>query len=281
MLDRDWRGLFDRFQLEDLVPAAVILVLGLLATQIVRAVLKRVMSGRVPDAQALLARRFAATGLIALTIAATLDQFGLELSVLFGAAGIITLALGFASQTSASNLIAGLFLIGDNTYSLGDVITVDGTTGEVVAIDLLSVKLRKFDNVLVRVPNETLIKAQVTNLTRYPIRRIQLTLRLPFDQPVELLTEALLAAADRDPLLLEAPAPVISYSGFGENGMVLDVFVWAARENFLAVKNNLQANILDEIRRRGLRLAVQELRLELSGTAEKEARDDHPGEETE
>ena len=51
-----------------------------------------------------------------------------------------------------------------------------------------------------------------------------------------------------DPLLLEQPAPIVTYSGFGSSGLQLDIYVWAARENFLSVKNNLQANILDEIR---------------------------------
>ena len=83
-------------------------------------------------------------------------------------------------------------------------------------------------------------------------------MRLPFDEKVEHLNEALLAAAERDPLLLEEPSPVIWYSGFGPNGLDLNVYVWARREDFIAVQNNLQANILDEIRARNLRLAIQE-----------------------
>jgi small-conductance mechanosensitive channel len=47
-------------------------------------------------------------------------------------------------------------------------------TGEVLSIDLLSVKLRTFDNLLVRIPNENIIKERLTNLTAFPIRRVEL-----------------------------------------------------------------------------------------------------------
>ncbi len=260
MLDRiqsvDWRTLLPWDQA---FRALIVAILGLVITRVARTAITRTTEGRLSTSHGLLLRRFVTVGLLALTLGMVLQQLGLELSMLFGAAGIITLAIGFASQTSASNLIAGIFLIGDDTFTVGDVITVGGVTGEVVAIDLLAVKLRKFDNVLVRIPNETLIKTQVETLTRYPIRRITLSLTLPFDESVEELTEALFAAADKDPLLLENPAPVVSYSGFGAHGLELNLLVWAARENFLSVKNNLQANILHEIRARGLRLAVQEI----------------------
>ena len=262
-----WETFLKSISIDLVVQSVITVLIGLILIRSSRAAITRFGKGRVSSAHTLLARRFVTTGLLALTLAAVLEQNGLKMSVLFGAAGIFSLALGFASQTSASNLIAGIFLIGDNTFTLGDVITVGGVTGEVIAIDLLSVKLRKFDNVLVRIPNETLIKTQVETLTRYPIRRIELKLRLPYDESVEKLTEALFAAADRDPYLLQEPRPTVSYSGFVDSGLELTVLVWTARENFLSVKNNLQANILDEIGKRGIRLAVHELHVDLAKPA--------------
>ena len=167
----DWQFLLEQIPWRNIAAAVVVLIFGLVLTRLARAGLKAVLDGRLSVAQALLARRFVTTAILGLSTAAALDQLGADLSVLFGAAGIITLALGFASQTSASNLISGIFLIGDNTFSVGDTISVGSTTGQVLSIDLLSVKLRKFDNVLVRIPNETLIKTEVTTLTRFPIRQ--------------------------------------------------------------------------------------------------------------
>jgi hypothetical protein len=102
-------------------------------------------------------------------------QLGFDFTVLLGAAGIVTVAIGFASQTSASNLISGLFLVWRRRSGIGDIVTVDGVTGEVLSVDLLSTKLRTFDNLQVRIPNETMVKARITTLNRFPLRRVDLT----------------------------------------------------------------------------------------------------------
>lgn len=93
-----------------------------------------------------------------LFIFSALLELGFNLNVLLGAASVLTVAIGFASQTSASNFISGIFLMAERSFVIGDVIKVGNTVGEVLSIDLLSVKVRTFDNLFVRLPNEALIK---------------------------------------------------------------------------------------------------------------------------
>ena len=81
----------------------------------------------------------------------------------------------FASQTSVSNIISGIFLISEQPFQVGDLIKVGETKGVVLSIDLLSIKLRTFDNQLVRIPNENLIKNELSNITRFPIRIVEKT----------------------------------------------------------------------------------------------------------
>jgi small-conductance mechanosensitive channel len=119
-----------------------------------------------------------------LFVIASLKEAGFKLSVFLGAAGILTVALGFASQTSASNLISGLFLIGEGSFEVGDTIQITlirGHTieGEVISIDFF-VKLLTMDNVYVRLPNEQLIRAPVHNLSKFPIRRLSITVAINF-----------------------------------------------------------------------------------------------------
>ena len=59
-------------------------------------------------------------------------------------------------------------------------LNVDGTVGVVHSVDALSIKLRTFDNQLVRIPNEILIKAKVTNITRFPARRLNIDLSVVY-----------------------------------------------------------------------------------------------------
>lgn len=182
-------------------------------------------------------------GIFILMAISALRQLGFDLSVLLGAAGIFTVAIGFASQTSASNLISGLFLMIERPFSITDVIRVGTTTGEVISIDLLSVKLRTFDNLFVRIPNETMIKTEVTTLTKFPIRRFDVQVGVAYKEDIEQVKALLMKVAEKNPLCLEEPPPLFIFTGFGSSSIDIQFSVWAQRENFLKLKNSMLENI--------------------------------------
>ena len=163
--------------------------------------------------------------------------------MLLGAAGVASVAIGFASQTSASNLISGLFLLFEEPFEVGDIIKVGETLGEVISVDLLSVKLRTFDNLFVRLPNETLIKSEVVTLTKFPIRRVDLQLGVAYKEDIAKVREVLASVADHNPLCLDEPEPLFIFLGFGDSSIDLQFSVWAKREHFLDVKNSIQEEI--------------------------------------
>ena len=179
-----------------------------------------------------------------LFVVAGLKEAGFKLSVFLGAAGILTVALGFASQTSATNLISGLFLIGEGSFEIGDTIQITlirGHTieGEVISIDLLSVKLLTWDNVYVRLPNEQLIRAPVHNLSKFPIRRIPITIAINFHEDIIKVREVLLEVADHYPLVLADPKPLVSVTAFGESSIELLFALWCRQENFIQAKDEM------------------------------------------
>lgn len=178
-------------------------------------------------------------GLIGLFFVTAIDQLGFDITVLLGAAGIFTVAIGFASQTSASNLISGLFLLGEKPFQVGDVLRVGSDSGEVISIDLLSVKLRTFDNLFVRIPNESLIKSTVINVTKFPIRRIDLTVGVAYKENLESVTQLLLTLADNELRVLEEPQPFCIATNFGTSSMDLQLSVWCRREIFRDLKSDL------------------------------------------
>lgn len=225
--------------------ALVLLAIGLFAASLVSRLPQRLLGRRLTAHQSMLARRLLYYLVLALFVASAMHELGFSLSVLLGAAGVLSVAIGFASQTSASNLISGLFLIGERPFGIGDVITVGTTTGEVLSIDLLSVKLRTAENRYVRIPNEQLIKSQVITESRFPIRRFDITLSVAWRQDVERVRELLMALAERNPLCLDEPRPVFAFTGFGDSMLNIVLSVWARRENILDLRNSLQ----DEIRR--------------------------------
>ena len=150
--------------------ALFILIVGLVVARILTRAAFNATKEMMGVDSATLLQRFGFYGLALIIVMASLRELGFSLSVILGAAGILTVAVGFAAQTSASNLISGLFLVVEKSFKLGDVIKVGDITGEVLSIDLLSVKLRQYDNVYVRVPNETLIKSSFSNLSHFLVK---------------------------------------------------------------------------------------------------------------
>ncbi len=245
-MDELWNHLTSSLTVDKAMAMARALVLvgvGLLLARLVAGVVRRVTEERMEPQQSVLLRRLTYYGILSLFVTMALHELGFNLGVLLGAAGVATVALGFASQTSAANLISGLFLIAEKPFAIGDVIQISGTTGEVLSIDLLSVKLRTFDNLYVRIPNETVIKTEVRTLTRFPIRRADLVIGIAYKEQVDRVREVLFDIADRNPLCLDEPKPVFIVQGFGDSAVQIQFSPWALRENYLELKNTIQREI--------------------------------------
>ena len=126
----------------EFLQALLIFFVGLVVAKVATSFSIKLLKKKFTIHEIQLFRRGIFYGILSLFVFSALNQMGFNLSVLLGAAGIFSVALGFASQTSASNLISGLFLLGERPFSVGDIIRVGATSGEVLSIDLLSVKLR-------------------------------------------------------------------------------------------------------------------------------------------
>ncbi|MGD9545912.1 MAG: mechanosensitive ion channel family protein [Candidatus Krumholzibacteriia bacterium] len=245
-------GLSDYFTQERLLTlarAVAVLVVGLLLAKMVAATVMRVVGRRTTQQDAMVVRRLAYSLVMGLVVMACLNILGLDLGVLLGAAGILTVAVGFASQTSASNLISGLFLIAERPFVVGDVIRIGEVTGEVLSIDLLSIKLRTFDNLFVRVPNEEIIKTHLTNLTHFPIRRFDMKLGVAYKEDLDRVREILMETARANPLCLIDPEPLFIVEGFGPSSLNFQFSVWAQREKWLEMRNSMHVEVkraLDE-----------------------------------
>jgi small-conductance mechanosensitive channel len=238
----------------NVVIGIVILLVGLVVARLAAAGSGRFLRSRASAQGIMVARRLVFYSILFVVIATVLNQFGFKLGVLLGAAGILTVAIGFASQTSVSNLISGLFVIAERAFVVGDVIRVDDVTGEVLSIDLLSIKLRTFDNLLVRVPNENIIKTRVTNLTHFPIRRIDMQVGVAYKEDLRRVRDLAFAVADRNPLVLEEPAPLFIFQGYGDSALQFQFSVWAQRTNYLDVLNAVHIELKEAFDAEGIEI---------------------------
>jgi small-conductance mechanosensitive channel len=191
---------------------------------------------------------------LALFVASAIEQLGFHISALLGAAGILTVAIGIASQTSMSNVVSGLFMIGEKPFEVGHQIKIADVQGEVLAIDLLSVRIRTQDNTMVRIPNELLIKSSIINLSYYPIRRADLKIGVSYSADLEKVKEVLFDVATKNPLSLTDPKPLFQILEFGDSSINIQFSVWSSRPHFVELKNTVQAEIKKAFDKQGIEM---------------------------
>jgi small-conductance mechanosensitive channel len=145
-------------------------------------------------------------------------------------------------------------LLGEKPFSVGDIIQVDAVKGEVLSIDFLSVKLRTFDNLYVRIPNETLIKTTFTNISRFPIRRLDLAIGVAYKENIARVRELLIRAADENPICMEEPAPVCIVDQFGASSVDIKFSVWVRQDQFRNLKDSLMEDIKELFDKEGVEI---------------------------
>ncbi len=192
------------------------------------------------------------------------ELLGYDLTALLGAAGIFGVAIGFAAQSSLSNIISGLFILSEKPFQVDDVIEVDGTTGLVIGVDLLSTKIRTFDNRMVRIPNESILKTKLSNITRYPIRRIDFEVGASYDSDSKKVVDILKQVAYDHPLIMCQPEPLVIFKSFGSSSLDFLLGAWIRKEDYLVVKNEVMHSILIAFRENNIEIPFPQSTIHVS-----------------
>jgi small-conductance mechanosensitive channel len=184
-----------------------------------------------------------------------------DLTALFGAAGILGIVIGVASQTSLGNIISGLFLVSEKSFEIGDVVRIGDKSGKVFSIDLLSIKIKTFDNLLLRIPNQTVISTELINVTRFPIRRMDFKIHVAYKEDLLRVKTVLEDIARRNPVVLDEPEPLVIFQNFGTNGIEITFAVWHERDNFLKVRNSVFMEVKEVFDREGIEIPLPHVSL--------------------
>ncbi len=247
---------YNTFQLhiEPILRTGFLLIIGYAVARLLSSALAKALIKHLTPQQAMLQKRFVFYFVMAIFIVAVFDQLGFHIGALLGAAGILTVAIGIASQTSMSNIISGVFMIGEKPFEVGHTIKINDLQGEVLSIDLLSVKMRTLDNTLVRIPNELLIKSAIINLSYFPIRRIDLKIGVAYKENLDQVKAVMMEVADKNLHCLIDPRPSFQILEFGDSSVNLQFSAWCSRPNYTELKTTLQNEIKKAFDEKGIEL---------------------------
>jgi small conductance mechanosensitive channel len=147
-------------------------------------------------------------------------------ALVFGSFGFFALALSLAFQDILKNFIAGMFLLVERPFRIGDEITVDNHTGSVENIEMRTTTLRTSEGEQVLVPNALVYTGTIINRSRYPIRLFTLTAKVPAELPVDGLVERLRAQLKSRPDIAQDPPPHVGLQPNVDGGLTLEVRYW-------------------------------------------------------
>ena len=250
----DWSEHFNPETLEKVIRFALICIIGLIIIYTLAYLVKRITPAKWSRQRKMIINRFVQYSGFIILFFILVSEFDINLTAIFGAAGIIGIIIGVASQTSIGNIVSGFFLVSEKSFEIGDVIRIGDKSGVVYSIDLLSIKIKTFDNLLLRIPNQTVISTELTNITRFPIRRLDFNVSVAYKEDLKKVKSVLERVAKNNPLSLDEPEPLITFKDFGDSGITILLGIWFEKTNYLAVKNSIFQEIKEAFDAEGIEI---------------------------
>lgn len=250
----DWSHYFNAETFEKLLRIGIILVVGTIIISLLGVLMKKILPSKLSQQRKMIINRFVRYTAIVILFTVIISELNIDMAAIFGTAGVIGIVVGVASQTSIGNIVSGFFMVSEKPFEIGDQIRIGDKTGVVHSIDLLSIKIRTFDNLLLRIPNQTVISSEVINVTRFPIRRLDFEIGVAYKENLEVVMQTLQEVAKRNPLCLDEPEPLIVFKGFGASSINIQFGVWFERTNYIKVKNSVFMEIKEAFEQKGIEI---------------------------
>lgn len=164
--------------------------------------------------------------IIILWIASVMAQFGFDIVSVVAGLGIAGIAVGFAAQSTLANFIAGITILIEQSFQVGDWVNINGQEGKVVQIALRTTQILTRDNITVIFPNSTVASAEVVNLTSKSLIRFDIEVRIALEAEIEQARDAILRVLEYTKEIVHRPAPTATVDKIGDFGVHFIVRFW-------------------------------------------------------
>jgi small-conductance mechanosensitive channel len=181
---------------------------------------------------------------------------GIDLSSLALVAGALSLGIGFGLQNIVSNFVSGLILLAERPFKVGDWVVTGSTEGFVKKISVRATEIETFSRQSIIVPNSELINSPVGNWThRNSLGRVDVAIGVSYDADPRKIMEILDEVARGHELVLNNPAPVIYFAGFGDSSLNFEVKAHVADVlSGLSVRTELRLRIFERLKAEGIEI---------------------------
>jgi len=245
---------------------AVVLVLS--AWMIRKLSVKLSSSGRDAN-QVQLIRRVLWIAVILILFFSALGMLNVPLGALAFVSGAIAIGVGFGAQNILNNFISGWILMGERPIRIGDLLEINGTLGQVEAINTRSTRIKRLDGVRIVVPNSHLLENMVVNwnLGDDDVRTmvsVGVAYGSPAKKVAELVEQAVLEQAD----VLPEPKPQVLFQDFADSALLFEAFFWSRLRpgrDLRRLRSDIRFRIDDLFRENGITIAFPQRDVHLDG----------------
>ncbi len=251
--------------------AGAIVGIGILLIFLLVKVAKRAMEHKNTDVslQNFLLQTLKIAGYVVIAISA-LSTLGVSTTGLIAGFSAAAAAIALALKDSLSNVAAGILILFTHPFETNDFITADGEAGTVKKIDVMHTTLVTGDNRQIIIPNGVLSSNKVINYSKEPLRRVDLTFSVSYDDDVEKVKETVRATAAQHPLVLSEPAePFVRVSEYADSSVNVVARVWCRAEDYWTVHFDLMEQVRVAFNRENVTIPYRQLDVRLVGKDEK------------
>jgi small-conductance mechanosensitive channel len=188
---------------------------------------------KVDDVILDLLNKFSGAIIYATAVILALDVLGMNVMPFIAGAGVAGIAIGFAAKDTLSNLIAGVLLIIDRPFEIGDRIEVwsapsgSATWGDVIDIGLRATKIKTTDHIIIIIPNNEIMKRDIVNYTSISTKiRVRINVGVAYDADIEKAKDLIKDVAGEAAWISKEPPPKVVVRNFGESSVDLQLRVW-------------------------------------------------------
>jgi small conductance mechanosensitive channel len=151
------------------------------------------------------------------------DQVGIDITSLLAGVSVVGLAVSLAAKTEIENIVAGLALLVDKPFRVGDRVEIEGAIGRVVEISLRFIRIKTKENYIKVIPTSRIIHANITNKTENDYYVIFINLGLAYDTDLRKAKEIIMNVLESDERVMKKPKPDAAIKELGESALIMRI----------------------------------------------------------
>lgn len=255
---------FSNLTLKKIVFAAILLVFCIVLIRLLLKAAEKLFSHTRLD-QTIIGFLRASVKAVLIFIAVMLiaGTLGVDTTSLLAILSVAGLAVSLSVQNALSNVAGALMLLSAKPFRVGDYVQIGDKAGTVLAIGAIYTTLRTYDNQIIHLPNSQVTTQSILNTTAEPQRRVDLTVLVGYDVPVQQVCDALVAAAKRcDGICTERPVEA-HVSAYAERTIGYTLRFWAKTEDYWRCYNTVNDGLQAALREAGIPMACPHINVHM------------------